>query len=193
MKKNAVLFLFALCPLVPATGRFAYGIVIAVAFFFLYLCGIGFRNLVSRFAPGPDSLYIELVCLAAAATVFQLILRGLSPVLAASLELSIFLTAFSCILLVSIDHFSPETESFMPVVSFIPLVLVFSAVRELAGFGTISIPTAKGLAVFSALPVQGSAGFAFLGTAGGALILLGVLAWITKYLNRRKQSAERKA
>jgi Na+-transporting NADH:ubiquinone oxidoreductase subunit NqrD len=189
MKKNVMLFFFALCPLVPISGRFAYGVVICLALAWLFLCGLLFRNLIALIKPGNVGPYLELACLAGAATVFDQALALYSPVLSLSLGFYVYLSAFTYLLLVSIDAGSDGKAIVHPIVPFLPFALAFSALRELLGFGTISLPVREGLREYAVLPRFGEWGMGFWGTAGGALILLGILAWLIKHVLRVRSAA----
>jgi len=191
MKKNSLIFLFALCPLIPAASHLAYGIILAVDLAWLFLSGLLFSELVKKIAPGEAGPYIELVCLGASATVFFLVFQGLFPVLSVSLGLYLYIVAFTYVLLSSIDSFSLHDRNFLPVVPFIPILLLFSLVRELLGFGTVSLPTRTGLLEIRVLPGFADYGIGFWGTAGGALILLGIFSWLAKYLRRKAASTKR--
>jgi hypothetical protein len=177
MNKNLAVFLFALCPLIPAASRFAYGI----------------RKIINKIDPSESGRYIELVCLSASATVFLIVLHGLFPSISVSLGIYIYLSALSYLLLKSIEVFTLKERSFLPIPVFIPILLVFSGIREIIGFGTISVPVPTGLLIVSLLPDFQSYGLGFLGTAGGALILLGLFAWFVKFLSRRITTFKRNA
>ena len=193
MKKNAVVFLFALCPLVPATARFAYGIILCLATCWYFFTGILFRTLVKKINVGEAGPYIELVCLASSATLFYLVLQGFFPILSVSLGLYVFISAFSYLLLIGIESFSTDTVSTNPLIPFIPVLVFFSAIREILGFGTLSIPVPAGLHEIVIFHEFATWGLGFWSTSGGALILLGFLAWFFKYVNRRISSFRRNA
>jgi Na+-translocating ferredoxin:NAD+ oxidoreductase RnfE subunit len=193
MKKNSAVFLFALCPLIPAASRLAYGIVLGFELIWIFLIGIVFREIVRKMNAAKASPYIELACIAGSATIFSFILQWFSPTIFISLGLYAYLTAFSYLLLLSIDYFSIEKNNFLPVVPFIPFVIVFSCLREILGTGTISLPYPKGILEITVLPFFSSFGLSFWGTSGGALILLGIFGWASKYLNRRISNFRRSA
>jgi Na+-translocating ferredoxin:NAD+ oxidoreductase RnfE subunit len=193
MKKNPVIFLFALCPLVPVSARFGYALVMALALCWYFLTGIAFRELVKKLDLSSAGPTVELVALAFSATAYYLILRWLIPTLAVSLGLYVFVSAFSYLLLLGIDTFSSESLESIPLLQFVPTLILFSAIRELLGFGTISLPVPEGLMIVPVLPGFTSYGIRFWGTTGGAFILLGVLAWAAKYFHRRITAYRRNA
>jgi Na+-translocating ferredoxin:NAD+ oxidoreductase RnfE subunit len=193
MRNKSIVFLFALCPLVPAASRFAYGLILAFAFIAYFLFGLLIRELVRKFNLGEASPYVELVCLAGIATGYYLSLQSFFPILAVSLGLYVFLSAFSYLLLVSVDYFSTKSRAFMPIIPFIPFILVFSLFRELLGSGSVSFPVASGLYEIPVLPYFDGIGLGFWGTSGGALILLGAFAWLLRFIGRRVSSLRRNA
>ncbi len=191
MKNSTAIFLFALCPLVPVSSRFAYALVIAIAISWYFVSGLAFRELVKKLSLASSGPTVELACLAFSATVFHLALQWVSPVLSVTLGLYTFLAAFSYLLLYGIDTFTSGTLESVPLLQFIPTLVLFSAARELLGFGTLSVPTTKGIAFVFALPGFDSYGVGFWASTGGAFILLGILAWAIKYLHRRVSAFRR--
>ncbi len=193
MKPGNIFFLFALFPLIPASSTLAYGIVISIAIVWYFLSGILCKRLVSMIDAGPAGIVAELVCLGGSASLFLCFLRAFSPLIAVSLSLYAILSGFTFVLLVSIDRF-PEISGFqIPVLRFIPFYLLFSALRELLSFGSLSVPVRSGTMTFPILPAFDSYRLGFWGTTGGALILLGLIAWLAKYLNRRISAYRRNA
>lgn len=185
MKKNTVSFLFALCPLVPAASRFGYGIILCLTMIWLFITGLLLRELVKKIDPDGGSSYIELACVGGSATFFFLVLQGLFPILSISLGLYVYLCAFSFLILTSVDSFSMQSSTELPLVSFIPVLLILSAVRELFSYGTLSVPVPNGLFEIALIPNYASLSIGFWGTAGGSLILLGGSVWLIQFLRRR--------
>lgn len=182
MKNKQSLFLFSLCPLIPATSRFAYALVFSAAILFYYGAGLLLRELVKRLTVGPFAQVFELSGLAGTAALFIGILAGVYPLLALSLELYIYLSAFSYLLLVSINTSNRNADSFSPVILFIPVLVLFTAVREVLGLGTISLPSFTGLLEITIIPSGNSLILRVLGTGGGALILTGIFSFLLKLL-----------
>lgn len=191
MKNKLSIFLFALCPLIPATSRFAYGLIFSVAILFYYGSGILLRELVKRVDDGPLGQVLELSGLAGTAALFYGILGGVYPLLALSLELYIYLSAFSVILLISLTSKSINSDSFSPVVIFIPLLIAFSLIREVLGLGTISIPVYSGFLEITVIPPDNPWITRIIGTGGGALILAGLFSFLLKRIFTRKGAVPR--
>lgn len=191
MKKKTAVFLFALCPLVPAASTFANGLVLAAATLWLFCLGLAFREIIRRINAGSAGPYLELSCLAGSATLFNLLLQFFFPVLAVSLSLFVYLTAFSCVLLVSVDNYSYNSGKFVPAFPFIPVLLGFSLVRELVGRGTVSFPVPTGITVISVFPAFDRWGLGFWGTSAGALIMLGALVYAVTFSDRHESAKKR--
>lgn len=185
MKPGNIFFLFALFPLIPASATLAYGIVLSAAILWYFLTGILCKRLVALTNAGNAGVIAELVCLGGSASLFLGFLRAFSPIIALSLSFYVILSAFTFVLLVSIDRFPEISGLQTPVLRFVPFYLVFSALRELLAFGSVSLPARSEILTFPLLPAFETYRLGFWGTTGGALILLGLIAWFAKYLNRR--------
>lgn len=191
MRRNTIGFLFALFPLVPGTSQFAYALILAAALLFCYASGILYREILTKLDLSASIVYLELAFLAGTAVLFQLLAGSIFPILSHTLSLDIYLVSFTYILLLGIDRFHLDTSvnnkgaKAFPVLLFIPFMLAFSLLRELAGFGTLSLPTSSGLHTILVLPAFKIWGIPFWGTTGGSLILLGFCTWIAKYASRR--------
>jgi len=193
VKRGSLFFMFALFPLIPVSSTFAYGIVLTVALIWFFLAGLLFRRLSALTQSGQAAPIVELVCLAGAASLFIEILKALSPILAVTLSFHVILSAFTFALLVSIERFFGTDILHSPILRFVPFFLAFSALRELLSFGSLSIPVREGIRAFPILPNFDFYRLGFWGTTGGALVLLGFIAWFTKYLNRRLAAYRRNA
>lgn len=191
MKRGNVIFLFALFPLVPVSGNLAYAAVVSLGLLWFFASGLVFRFIVARVDLGTAGPAAELVGLGGAAAIYLQLLRFYSPILALALGFYVFLSAFTFLLLVSIDGFGAGKSHHVPVIRFIPFFIAFSALREILSFGSLSLPVREGLLSFS-IPYLGEAyRLGFWGTSGGALILLGTITWLFKFLNRRTSSYRR--
>ncbi len=185
MKKSSILILFALCPLVPAAGRFAHALILAAAVILIFSAGLLFREISRQLNFGRFGPVLEMTALAATASLFSLLLSALFPLLQLTLGIYIFLTAFSYLVLISIDNFSGRDITFFLILPFIPGILFFGLIRELLGFGTISLPHYSGLIEIQVLPAMTGNGIGFWGTSAAALILLALLLALTRFVTRK--------
>ncbi len=182
MKRNSGLFLFALCPLIPATSRLAYALVMAGAMVFYYLTGIICREAIRRIEGLNSGNILELVCLAGASALYSSILRALYPLLATSLELYVYAAAFSFLLLLSIDSFNHTAMKMPQIIVFVPVFISFAGLRELIGCGTVSLPSPSGLIEIDVFGRIGFSVIRFWGTTAGALLLAGFFTWLFRLL-----------
>ncbi len=182
MKRNTGLFLFALCPLIPATAKFSYALVMAAALFFFFFAGLFFREIVKKIDGGNSGSLLELACLAGASALFVSVMHAVYPILAVTLEMYVYVAAFSFVLLLSVDSFSYRSINVPPVIAFIPIMVSFAAVRELIGCGVISLPTHSGMLEVPVFERFGFSVVRFWGTTGGALILAGFFTWLFRLL-----------
>lgn len=185
MNKKPLFFLLSLCPLIPTASRLAYGIVISIAMLWYLATGIIFKELFNKITPQKTSRYPELISTVAAATLFHLMLQAVSPILASSLSLYLYVSAFSYLLMINIDSFSIFKPFSGSIILFLPFMIAFSLLREILGSGTISLPSKDGLLIFTILPHFSEWGLGFWGTSGGALIILGILTWLITYVLRQ--------
>lgn len=191
MKKTPTFFLLALCPLIPAASNFAYGIILGIALLWYFGSGIVFREIIRLIDPGEAGMFIELVSIAASATIFNILLGAMLPVITTSLSLYLYISAFSYALMISIDGFFEESRQSLPIIACIPFIIIFSALRELIGSGTLSLLGRDGLIIHYVLPGFSHWGLGFWATSGGSLMLLGIITWAVKYTHRKIRSLGR--
>ncbi|ULQ60023.1 hypothetical protein K7I13_01420 [Brucepastera parasyntrophica] len=179
MNKKNTLFLFALCPILPAASNLGYGTILSCLILWLFLSSYILQKIIGRLELQKASKGIELMGLACSLSLFQVVLQGIFPVLIVSLELYIILTAFSFFIIENLSAALFESRLFPQLPFFVLFILLFSLVREFFGYGTISVPVPDGLytiTVFENLPkVTG-----FWGTTGAAFILLGFIVRIAQ-------------
>lgn len=187
MKKKSTVFVLALCPLLPVSAQFANSLIIALALLVYFLSGLLIRHIFSRINFEFSTFFFELTALSFSSALFYQILFLVFPLLAISLDLYIFISAISYILLVSIDSYQSKGFSFSPMFQFLPLFLLFSFLREILGKGTISLPTSLGILEFSVIPFFNTIGLGFWSSISGAFILLGFLTWIYKISMQKEQ------
>lgn len=191
MKNTPVIFIFALCPLIPAASNFAYALIFGLAFLWYLAAGIFFREIVKKIDAPEVGPYIELSGLAASVALFSSIASFFFPTIVSSISLYLYVSAFSYLLMISIDGYSLEKINISPIIAFIPFMIFFSAFRELIGQGTITLPGKGGLIIHHILPAFPQWGIGFWATSGGSLILLGLITWAGKYVQRKVRSLRR--
>ncbi|UTC68255.1 MULTISPECIES: hypothetical protein [unclassified Treponema] len=184
--KKLIVFIFGLCPIIPASSNFAYGIVLAVILwvvFFLGLLGSYVAKLmdINRF----EYIFVSVFMITGTALVNSL-LEGILPIVHGPIRVYTYILTFSYIIFLGLKQYYEDSESLDIPIWYSALILVLSALREFFAFGSISFPVSSGflslhLPYFSAHPA-----FRFLGTTAGAFILLGLIIWI--YFSVTKES-----
>ena len=169
----------ALALLIPAPGRFAFGLVLILVFNFQIITSLLFSRLINilRLNSLKNALMaMEII----ASTIFcKQIIPLICPVVALTLGFILYLPAFSAII---IDFLYKETEPSMKKDignkmllsgSFSVIAVIFFLIRDVFGYGTITMIAARRIAVFQ-LPFKTDTVYAssFLATIPGAILLL---------------------
>ena len=169
----------ALALLIPAPGRFAFGLVLILVFNFQIITSLLFSRLINilRLNSLKNALMaMEII----ASTIFcKQIITLICPVVALTLGFILYLPAFSAII---IDFLYKETEPSMKKDignkmllsgSFSVIAVIFFLIRDVFGYGTITMIAARRIAVFQ-LPFKTDTVYAssFLATIPGAILLL---------------------
>ena len=183
MKRTLPFFLLALCPLLPTSSQFAYAIVLSLAFIFFFLCTQLVQFLINILDFNKISFQIKLIALTGSAIVFYMVLKLISPILAMSLDIYIFISAFIYIIILDNEHYKINFH-ITSLAYLVIFYLSFTFIRELIGKGTISIPTSAGIFEIIVIHSQNFL-FLFISTMSGGLILFGILTWLSNYFKDR--------
>ena len=175
MKHINVVFLFGLCPIIITSSFMAYSIVmIASLWVFFLFCLLA--DFVSRLLQLENKRSFEFFCSFALYIVYLKLIELLLPIIFIALYPYLYLLCFSYILYFCFDEYE-KTRYPSLLLRYSFLFFVLSFIRELLGFGSVSLPSFYGVASFSIFELLGlTAPFRFLGTTAGSLILLGFIA-----------------
>lgn len=189
--KSMTIFMLGLCPLIPAASNFAYGLILACNVWILFFSGLLAELITETLEIGTGNkgqqktkyFFVKIFIIAAAAF-FNFLLQGLFPLVQGALQIYIYITGFSYIIVLSLENYYANVESLEFPVGYSILILIISFLREFFAFGSISLPSAAGLfslkfPYFSVHPPM-----RFLGTTAGAFILLGLASWIFLSIKR---------
>mgnify|MGYP000844298673 FL=1 len=176
--KKLIVFLFGLCPIIPAASNFAYGIVLTVSLWVIFFLGILGNYVVrvidiNRF----NYVFVSIFMITGTALVNAL-LEGILPIIHGPLQVYTYILTFSYIIFLGLKQYYEDSESLDVPIWYSVLILSLSALREFFAFGSLSFPVSSGflslrLPYFSNHPL-----FRFLGTTAGAFIILGLIIWI---------------
>ena len=183
--------------LIPFPGRLAYGIILVLLLNIQMLTMPFFRRLV-EFARLDDLLSVlTAVMLLCESIVFKQLLSLYSPLLALTLSFVIYLPAVSAFV---ISHLRPSDRAsdlagevrgnLRYTLSFSIFALVFCLVRDIAGYGTITLPGRNTLACLS-IAASDSEGIhigVFLASIPGAVLLVFIACFLIWRIHRQFES-----
>ncbi len=182
MTKNIFTYLSILLMLLIAVpGRFAYGICILLILLLLFLSGSLFKKLIYRLGIQELQVVLMSLFLIAMAVLLKQLLILFCPIIALTMGYAVFLPALSAFLLNNLyDNrgvSSAEISGTMrQALFFCGCMLLVFLLRDIAGFGTITFPGYKDLAVIhiiKSMPSGVSAGTA-LASIPGSFFLVGI-------------------
>ncbi len=195
--KDTFFIISALCVLVPVTGRFAYGIIMAVALNWLMLWGTLMKVLIKKLDLKEFGSFALIIVLVSCVMLFSMLLSLFSPVLALAMGFSLYMTVFSAFILGAV--FNPEDKKIIQTSGvaavlkqnmkksalFSVLLLVFYFLRDILGYGTITLPVMSGLWEKNIIYWSSQQFSVFWGSTGGAYILLGVILGVCSLITRK--------
>ncbi len=189
-----------LAVLIPVPGRLAYGIITVLLLIWVMLFG-SLLKIVIQMLHLEDFEQISLLAvLTALVTVFRQLLTLFSPVISLTMSFSVYIIGFSCIVMGGLFASGERGQISLPrllhrniktAAGLIPSVLGFYALRDLFGYGSLTLPAASRLLEWKIMNTGGSSGIGFWGTAGGAFILLGIFLGAYLFCTRKLRIAER--
>ncbi|MBQ9238308.1 MAG: hypothetical protein IJ191_03210 [Treponema sp.] len=182
----------ALMMIVPAPGRFAVGILLAIELNLLMLTGTYFRSAVSRLRLGYISDALVILFLVCATMFYRQLLVIIIPEAALQLGFILYLPAVSSYCLEGIFSVkSAQLSERLPACLHDSLryslgMLLFFLFRDIAGYGTISYPTTLGIDELVLFDASRVSAFSFFATIPGTLIVLaGAVIAVLFVLNKR--------
>lgn len=184
LNKKMVVFIFGLCPIIPAASNFAYGLVLAVCLwviFFLGFLGTYISKLleITRF----KYIFVNLFMIAGVAMLNSL-LEGLLPIIQGPIEVYTYILTFSYIVFLGLKIYYEDSESLDIPIWYSSLLLILSVLREVFAFGSISFPVSSGFLSLRLPYFAEHQPFRFLGSTAGAFISLGLIVWIYFSINK---------
>ncbi len=185
-KQESLIFIFGMCPLIPASSNFAYGLVMAVMVWLVFFSGILGQFLAKTFEVKKNSKFFISVFVISLTTVFNFLLQGIFPLLQGAIQLYIYILSFSYIIFLCLEDYYSNVESLEFPATYSILFLIISALRELFAFGSLSLPSTSCFISFKLLFFLENPPFRFFGSTAGAFILLGIALWI--YLSKKEGS-----
>ncbi|MGP1458116.1 MAG: hypothetical protein ACTTKL_02250 [Treponema sp.] len=182
---------------VVAPGRLACGIALALEIFILMIMEVLFSRLIKTLKI--ERVYrISMLCM----NVFFIMLTRqvlilVSPQIALQLGFVLYFPAASAFVTVpelrrnSEPLFSSLKKSAVPALFFSLYTVLFSLLRDIAGYGTISFFTASGLREKVIFPADKISFFSFAATIPGAIILNALIAYAFSLLENKLKILEK--
>ncbi len=200
MKKSPV-FVFiagALSLLVPTTGRFAYGLILASGLVFITFFASLFKIVCHSLSLDEFSPPVSLAVLSILTVLFKQLVTMYSPIIAFTLDFSFYLISLSSLLLGFIfSEYSQGAASYVSknmknAALFSLFALFFYFMRDYFGYGSITIPLRSGLAVYTLPSFQFLIHSFFWSSIPFALLFLAFLLALFTLVNRKFDIIRRK-
>lgn len=159
--------------LVCAPGRLAYGIILIIEMNLLALSASAFRSFVKDFDLDDLQDILTLAVIVSVTILYRQIVILFSPVIALNLGFVMYMPAVSFFLLGSVfgnESLSP-LDFLMQSLKFSAFAFAFFLLRDILGYGTISIPSPWGIKEAYIFNSYSTSFFAFFASIPGALLL----------------------
>lgn len=196
MRKNElyVYTALSLAVLIPFPGRFAYGLILVLMLYLLSVLGILFKKLSSLFFEYGMHSVLVAVMLVVCTVFLRQILILISPLCAFVLGVSIYAPAFSAFILgnlyrkTGLSLVNSLKFSIAKCNGFSVFALVYFAIRDIFGYGTLTLPCPSGL---NEVVVLHGGKLSFLGffwaSIPGAVVLLAIMTSAIAMIMKRNE------
>lgn len=198
-KKSHIVYMAAsISILLPATGRFAIGIIICVAMLFITFFGTIFNRIIRNLVSKDSAIFYQFVISILLCTIFNQLLTLFSPVLSIYMGFTIYLVAFSSMI---IGFFASDNQKdFSDVLShniintlkFCLLTLFFFFLRDYIGYSTFTLPSPFGFIEYKLPSLHQYYKSFFWGSIPCAIVLLALSLSLITFINRRFDIVRRK-
>ena len=197
-KSHLVYIAAAISILLPATGRFAVGMIICIAMLFITFFGTIFNRIIRNLVSKDSAVFYQFVVSILLCTIFNQLLALYSPVLSIYLNFIIYLAAFSSMI---IGFFAAEEEKEFPKIlahnilntlKFCLLTLFFCFLRDYIGYCTFTLPGQFGFIEYELPSFHQYYKSFFWGSIPCAIILLALGLSLITFINRRFDIVRRK-
>lgn len=187
MKRNN-LYLYvtaSLALIVPAQGRFAYGLILLLELNVLMFFGILFRSLLKTLSLSDMQAVLLPLFLITLSIICKQLVILISPLSALILSFVLYMPAVSSLLIGAMHDEEKESlkislsKNMRTTILFSIFALLIFLFRDIFGYGTITFPSQNGLTIFTIFKSNRFALGTFWASIPGALILtaLVVVSW----------------
>lgn len=183
--------------LIAAPGRFAFGLVLCFELFFLIMTGFLFSFLLKKFQLNELNSVVTVISLIFSTVLYKQIIMCLFPIIALQLSFVFYLPAVtSYIIGIVYKNVNNSTklslaENLKVTMFFSILALIFYLLRDIVGYGTITIPSAKGISEYVLIgPNVFECGTLFA-SIPGSLVLVSVAILVFIFIQNKFNIVER--
>ena len=191
-RKALSVYMSATCALmIVAPGRLVCGIILALEIIILMFAGTMLRALCRKIKINDISNTIILTGIIFLTILIKQILMIVMPVISLQLSFVLFIPAistFTTVFLLDENEYKLKHElkiNMVPATFFACYSIIFSLIRDILGFGTITIPCYKQQLEYVLFDPERVSAFTFFGTIPGALILSAL--FLAMYLTAEKR------
>ncbi|MBQ7905407.1 MAG: hypothetical protein IJ361_06595 [Spirochaetaceae bacterium] len=197
-KSHIVYMAAAISILLPATGRFAIGIIICVAMLFITFFGTIFNRIIRNLVSKDSAIFYQFAISILLCTIFNQLLTLFSPVLSIYMGFTIYLVAFSSMI---IGFFASDnqkdfsdvlTHNIINTLKFCLLTLFFFFLRDYIGYSTFTLPSPFGFIEYKLPSFHQYYKSFFWGSIPCAIVLLALSLTLITFINRRFDIVRRK-
>lgn len=185
MKHRNIIFLFGAMPLLIASSSVAYSVIMILSLWVFY----GFYLLAEFITDRILKEFSQILKFILAVFLYAIYIKIgdiTFPIIFLSLLPYLYLLIFSYIVYFCIKEYNGDKRSKFPITLLQYSILFFlvSFIREILGFGSVSLPFVYGVASFNIFGILGfSPPFRFFGTVAGTFIMLALLAMFYFWYN----------
>ncbi|MBO7121944.1 MAG: hypothetical protein J6V90_01520 [Treponema sp.] len=176
MKKNLYFVFIAasFALLAVAPGRLAYGLPLIIELNVLMAASRAFHSFVKKFDMGSLTDILTVSFIVFLTILFKQVLILFSPVIALTLSFCLYIPALSVFLLASVfqNQQTSTSGAFESTVWFSVFALLFFLLRDILGYGTLSLPIPNGIQESYLFNSYDTAFLSFFATIPGALLIL---------------------
>jgi hypothetical protein len=197
-KSHLVYIAAAISILLPATGRFAVGIIICIAMLFITFFGTIFNRIIRNLVSKDSAVFYQFVISILLCTIFNQLITLYSPVLYIYMGFTIYLAAFSSMIIgfftsdIQKDFSDVLSHNMINTLKFCLLTLFFFLLRDYIGYSTFTLPGKDGFIEYVLPSFHQYYKSFFWGSIPCAIVLLALGLALITFISRRFDIVRRK-
>jgi Na+-translocating ferredoxin:NAD+ oxidoreductase subunit E len=187
--------LLGLCPALGVSTKVANALGMGMGVIFVLLGANIMVSLLKDFIPSKVRIPSYIVIIASFVTIVEMVMQAYAPSLYDSLGVFVPLIVVNCIILGRAEAFANRNgvgasilDALGMGIGFTLALSLIALIREVFGAGTISLFPVGGFSGVIEIPGLVSAPVRVIGLAAGALLVMGYLIGLFKYMSLRKEA-----